>query len=50
MNIFDIFDTDEDGILSRDEFDIYNFVASDEHVTDEVYNFISRSKTLYYVK
>lgn len=36
MNMFDLFDFDENGKLSREEFDIYNILASDEHVLDQV--------------
>ncbi|VDK48126.1 unnamed protein product [Gongylonema pulchrum] len=36
MNVFDLFDFDESGTLCRNEFDIYNTLASDEHVTDQV--------------
>lgn len=36
MNMFDLFDFDENGKLSREEFDIYNTLASDEHVLDQV--------------
>lgn len=36
MNIFDLFDFDENGKLNREEFDIYNALASDEHVLDRV--------------
>ncbi|VDK17519.1 unnamed protein product [Anisakis simplex] len=35
MNIFDLFDFDENGTLSRSEFDAFNVVASDEHVSDQ---------------
>lgn len=35
-NIFDLFDFDENGTLNRTEFDIYNVVTSNDHVTDKV--------------
>uniref|UniRef100_A0A914RPI6 EF-hand domain-containing protein n=1 Tax=Parascaris equorum TaxID=6256 RepID=A0A914RPI6_PAREQ len=36
MNIFDMFDFDENGTLNRAEFDVFNVVGSDEHVSDQV--------------
>jgi len=35
MNIFDICDADDDGLLSRKEFDVYNTRTCDQHVTDD---------------
>ncbi|VDM38808.1 unnamed protein product [Toxocara canis] len=41
MNIFDMFDFDENGTLSRAEFDAFNVVASDEHVSDQEWSVLS---------
>lgn len=35
MNIFDICDSDNDGMLSKDEFNIYNNRTADQVVTEE---------------
>uniref|UniRef100_A0A915AC87 EF-hand domain-containing protein n=1 Tax=Parascaris univalens TaxID=6257 RepID=A0A915AC87_PARUN len=51
MNIFDMFDFDENGTLNRAEFDVFNVVGSDEHVSDQEWsvlldNFQSRNGEL----
>ncbi|VDK83604.1 unnamed protein product [Onchocerca ochengi] len=43
MNMFDLFDFDENGKLSREEFDVYNILASDEHVLDEEWEIICQN-------
>ncbi|VDK71437.1 unnamed protein product [Litomosoides sigmodontis] len=43
MNMFDLFDLDENGKLSREEFDIYNMLASDEHVLDQEWEILCRT-------
>ncbi|CAG9537658.1 unnamed protein product [Cercopithifilaria johnstoni] len=43
MNIFDLFDFDENGKLSREEFDIYNKLASDEHVLDHEWEILCQN-------
>ncbi|EFO23444.2 hypothetical protein LOAG_05044 [Loa loa] len=43
MNMFDLFDFDENGKLSREEFDIYNTLASDEHVLDQEWEILCRN-------
>ncbi|VDN37579.1 unnamed protein product [Gongylonema pulchrum] len=43
MNVFDLFDFDESGTLCRNEFDIYNTLASDEHVTDQEWDILCRN-------
>ncbi|KAM3719237.1 EF-hand calcium-binding domain-containing protein [Dirofilaria immitis] len=43
MNMFDLFDFDENGKLSREEFDIYNKLASDEHVLDQEWEILCRN-------
>uniref|UniRef100_A0A915PU25 EF-hand domain-containing protein n=1 Tax=Setaria digitata TaxID=48799 RepID=A0A915PU25_9BILA len=43
MNMFDLFDFDENGKLSREEFDIYNLLASDEHVLDQEWDILCRN-------
>ncbi|VDO20947.1 unnamed protein product [Brugia timori] len=43
MNMFDLFDFDENGKLSREEFDIYNTLASDEHVLDQEWEILCQN-------
>ncbi|VBB25462.1 unnamed protein product [Acanthocheilonema viteae] len=43
MNMFDLFDFDENGKLSREEFDIYNTLVSDEHVLDQEWDILCRN-------
>uniref|UniRef100_A0A0R3RL36 EF-hand domain-containing protein n=1 Tax=Elaeophora elaphi TaxID=1147741 RepID=A0A0R3RL36_9BILA len=43
MNMFDLFDFDENGKLSREEFDVYNTLASDEHVLDQEWEILCRN-------
>lgn len=35
MNVFDMFDLDDNGCLSRDEFNVYNVRTGDLDVTDQ---------------
>ncbi|VDM94959.1 unnamed protein product [Thelazia callipaeda] len=42
MNMFDMFDFDESGKLSREEFEIYNVLASGEHVLDQEWEILCK--------
>lgn len=35
MTVFDLFDLDSNGFLSREEFNLYNLRTGDDEVTDE---------------
>ena len=36
MNLFDTFDLDDDGLLSREEFEAYSILSGSGKVNDEV--------------
>lgn len=43
MNIFDMFDLDDNGLLSREEFNLYNVRTGDETVTDDEWRVVSEN-------
>lgn len=47
MNIFDLFDLDNDGLLNRDEFNLFNVRTGDENVNDEQWNLVLGSNLLF---
>lgn len=38
MNLFDMFDIDNDGLLNRTEFELYSILSGSGEILDEVKN------------
>uniref|UniRef100_A0A914X2H7 EF-hand domain-containing protein n=1 Tax=Plectus sambesii TaxID=2011161 RepID=A0A914X2H7_9BILA len=43
MNVFDMFDLDDNGLLNREEFNLYNVRTGDETVTDDEWRVVSEN-------